>query len=93
MEFLGLLLPPLIDLINRKIADSDARLWISVLICSLVGAGLNWLETQFIFATPMAAFDSITASILIVFGLAQLSFKAVWEKTSMHKELREDASK
>lgn len=91
MELIALLLPILIDYINRKVADSDARLWVSVAVCAVVGAGINYLETAFVFATPMIAFESITSSIMVVFGLAQLSFHALWSKTDTHKELRAEA--
>lgn len=91
MELFGLLLPILIDFINRKFANSsDARLFVSVVICALAGVFLNWLDTSFAFATPKIAFESISSSIMIVFGLAQLSFKAVWEKTEIHKELKNE---
>lgn len=87
MEFLSLLLPIVIDLINRKVPDTDARFWIAVGVCSLVGTGFNWLETQFIFATPMFAFDSVTKSIMVAFGLAQLSYKAVWENLDVRNKM------
>lgn len=87
MEFLGLFLPPLIDLINRKIADSDKRFWVSFLICALVGAFMNWIDTSFSFLSPRAAFDSISASIAMVFSMAQLSYKAVWETSQARRDL------
>lgn len=89
MEFLALLLPILIDFINRKFANnSDVRLFISLLVCGAFGVFINWLNTQFVFATPLDAFNSITQSVMVAFGLAQLSFKAVWEKTDIHKDLK-----
>lgn len=93
MEFLALLLPILIDYIARKVADSDIRLLISVIVCSVVGLGLVWLDTSFVFVNARVAFDTITSQIMVVFGLAQLSFHAVWSKTDTHKELRAEANK
>lgn len=90
MELIGLLLPALIDLINRKIADSDARFWVSVVICGIVGAFVNWLATGFNFVDAMAGFQSLTASIMAIFGLAQLSYKAVWEKSGVRSALKLD---
>ena len=89
MEFLALLLPILVDFINRKFANSsDARLFVSLIVCGIFGLFINWINTQFVFATPLDAFNSITASIMVAFGLAQLSFKAAWEKTEVHKDLK-----
>lgn len=87
MEFLALLLPVLIDLVNRKIADSDVRFWISVGFCAVVGVGFNWLETQFAFGSPMFAFDSVTKTIMVVFGLAQLSYNGVWKNLPVRDKL------
>lgn len=87
MEFLGIFLPVLIDLVNRRFQDTELRFWVSFLICSLVGIFLNWLQTAFSFVTPMEGFESITASILSVFALAQLSYKAVWEKAPVREGL------
>lgn len=91
MEFLGIILPALIDLINRKIKDSDMRFWVSATICFLVGLGMNWLTTSFVFTSPMEAFSSLTSSALQVFGWAQLSYKAVWADSSVRKNLDMDA--
>jgi len=91
MELFSILLPILIDFINRKFANSsDTRLLVSVLVCSAFGLFFNWLDTSFAFGTPRLAFESVSNSILVVFGLAQLSFKAVWEKTETHKDLKYD---
>ena len=83
MELLGLLLPAVIDVLTRKIADSDVRFWLSVLVCAVVGIFLNWLSTSFAFVSPLDAFNSITTSIMATFGLAQLSFKAFWENSQV----------
>ena len=91
MELLALLLPILIDYINRKVANTDYRLWVSVAVCAVFGLLLTWLDTSFAFANPRLAFDYITSQIMVVFGLAQLSFHAVWSKTETHKELRAEA--
>lgn len=91
MELFALLLPILIDYINRKVANSDARLWVSVGVCAIVGIFFNWINTSFIFFDPRTAFESISSSIMAVFGLAQLSFQAVWSKTDTHEELRAEA--
>lgn len=87
MELLGLLLPVLIDIFNRRIPDEDLRLLVSVIFCSIVGSFVNWLNTAFIFATPLDAFQSVSSSIMVVFGLSQLSFNAVWKKAPIREDL------
>jgi len=80
----------MIDLINRKITDSDVRFWVSAGICFAVGGAFNWLQTGYVFATPMDAFTSITGSAMQVFGWAQLSYKAAWENRAVLGEFRDD---
>lgn len=88
MELIAFLLPPLIDLINRRVANSDARFWVSVLVCALVGAGINYIDTQFFFATPRMAFESLSESVLVVFGIAQLVYRGVYEGSSLEKTIQ-----
>jgi hypothetical protein len=69
------------------------RLLTSIVVCLAVGVAINWLQTQFIYPTPYDAFEAISKSVLVVFGLAQLSFKALWEKTRMHAELKPEVDR
>lgn len=89
MELIGFLLPPLIDLINRKIVSSDARFWVSVIVCALVGAGINYIDTGFAFESLRAGFDSLSASILVVFGIAQLVYGAVYNDSRLQSSIRD----
>lgn len=84
INLVGFLLPPLIDLINRKVADSDARFWISVLVCVLFGVGLELATSGLKFTT----IDPFVESILAMFGLAQLSYKALYEGSKMQTAIR-----
>lgn len=88
MEFLGIFMPLIVDTIGRNVTNSEKRLWLSFIVCSVAGVLFNWVNTQFMFESPVVAFDSITKSIMMVFGLAQISFKAYWEKTEAHDKLR-----
>lgn len=93
MEFLAFLLPAAIDLFNRKIQNSDVRFWVSALICAVAGIGLNFLDTNFVFASAKEGFSSLSASIMAAFGMAQISYKAIWEKSDIRENLNLDASK
>ena len=89
MELVGFLLPPLIDVINRKVGDSDIRFWVSVFVCAIVGLGINYVDTLFIFESVKAGFDSISASVLIVFGAAQLTYRGIYEGGRLQLAVRE----
>lgn len=89
MEFLSIFLPILIDTINTFVKDSTKRFWVAFVVCAIVGALMNWIATQYHFTTPQDAFDSITKTIMTVFGIAQVSYKALWEKTDMRYNFQE----
>lgn len=82
LSLIGFILPPVIDLINRKIEDRDARFWISVLFCSVVGVVVYYAINRTI------SIDGMSAQILITFGEAQLIYKALWENSEARKELK-----
>ena len=77
------LLPPLIDLINRKIYDTDIRFWISVLVCMGVGTIIEFVQNGFGFVGA----DPLISQMLETFALAQLSYKGVWEDHSLRQKL------
>lgn len=93
IKLIGILLPAFIDLINRKVADSDARFWIATGICVGVGAGVNYVQTLFVFPSLILAADSISESILATFGLAQLSYKLLWENSAIRERLGLDVTR
>jgi hypothetical protein len=82
-KFIGFLLPPAIDLINRRVADSDARFWISVLFCSVIGTGISFIN--FGGRPPL---NDIINAIFVVFGTAQISYKAVYQDSKIQNSIR-----
>lgn len=88
MEVIALLLPAVIDLINRRVASSDVRFWVSVAVCGAVGGGLNYIDTSFVFGSSKLALESISTSVMYVFGLAQLSYGAVYQDSKIQKMIR-----
>lgn len=82
-ELIGFLLPPLIDMVNRKIGDSDARFWVSVLLCGIVGVGVNYLDNGMMFG-PI---DEIAKSIMAVFGISQLVYHGGWKNSNVRDKM------
>lgn len=83
LTLVSFLLPPLIDLINRKILDSDIRFWVSVLVCALVGTVIEFVMNGFVFIGA----DPLIEEMLKTFAMAQLSYKGVWEDHSLRRKL------
>lgn len=77
--FVGFVLPPLIDLINRYVQDSASRFWVSVAACTAVGAGVAALAGTF-------SVDAVFQQAMVFIGQAQISYK-LWENTDTRREL------
>ena len=72
-DLLGFLLPPLVDLINARIADSRVRYWVSMIICFAVGILVNLQSIH----DPKELF----ANAALVFTSAQITYHSFWEKS------------
>lgn len=83
LQLLGLLLPPFIDIINRRIKDSDIRLLVSVLFCGVIGLLLHGWSNEWNFTNQ----DDVATSILSVFGAAQFSFKVFWDESTLRNKM------
>jgi len=84
MKFIAIILPALIDTINRRITDSDARFWVSVLVCSIFGIGFELLENGFVYV----GYDPFVDSILLMFGIAQIVYKGIYEDSKIQNAIR-----
>lgn len=80
-ELVGLLLPPLIDLINTKVPNTNIRFIISLVICTVVGVVLNLQDLKY------HNTDDIVKSIAVVFTAAQLTYKLYWERSQVRAKM------
>ncbi len=88
MEIIGLVLPPIVDLINRFINDKSIRFLVAFFFCALFGIGLNWLQTDFTYVTRIDAFNSLSASILGVFGASQITYQLGYGDSKIQDTIR-----
>ncbi len=89
-SYLGILLPAVIDLFNRKIQDSDIRFWVSFSFCSIAGIALNYFITD---GSGFTTVNSAVADIFVTFGLSQFSYKGLWENSKVRTTLQLDATR
>lgn len=82
-NFIGFILPAVIDLLNRKITDTDIRFWVAAVFCALVGVGVNYVAN----GNHLGTLDSIFTSIMMIFGEAQLSYKGIWENSKVRSTI------
>jgi len=81
IELVGLLLPPLIDFINKKISVKKWRFVVSFLVCTGVGVGMNAGNLN------SDSVGDVLGSISVVFASAQVAYKLYWEKSDLRKKL------
>lgn len=88
MQLIGILLPALIDYINRKVLDSDKRFWVSVGVCVVVGTLLNFIQTLFVFSSLTDALESVSTTILMIFGVAQLTYRGFYKESQIRTDIK-----
>lgn len=72
----GLILPPIIDLINRYVADNRIKFWVSMVICILVAVVLNFNK---VFTGDWTNF---LAAVTLVFTEAQVVYHTYWKEAT-----------
>ena len=82
---LGAILPPFIDLLTKKVADSKVRFLISLTVCILVGVGINYR----IFSTATWTPEEVLESVGLVVTSATTVYQMFWKNAS----IRSDANK
>lgn len=82
IELIGFILPPLIDLINKKVLDSRARFVVSFVTCVGVGIGMNVENLN------VDSLGDVLGSIAVVFSSAQVAYKLFWEKSEIRKRFQ-----
>ena len=71
---LGAILPPIIDLLTKKVTNSKIRFGISMFVCIIVGVIINYKTFDL---------QNILGSVGIVFASAQVVYKTYWAKSNL----------
>lgn len=79
-NLIGLVLPPVIDLINKKIGDEKIRFAVSILLCVVVGLLIN--------LDKLNDFNSLLGNMAVVFATAQATYNLYWKKSTLRKVIK-----
>lgn len=79
-NLLGFFLPPVIDLINNRVADTRLRYWVSMLVCFVIGIVLN--------LDKLSDPKLLLANAAVVFTTAQITYNTYWEKSKERQQLK-----
>lgn len=80
-NLIGLILPPLVDVINSKVANSNIRFLISIAICLVVACLSN------IDKIKAGDWNSLLANAGIIFTEAQVVYKLYWDKSKVRERM------
>jgi hypothetical protein len=75
----GLVMPPVIDLINTKITDTKVRYIVSLLTSLILGLLFSWNELDW---------QNIFASASIIFAASQTTYNLYWKNSSTREALQ-----
>jgi hypothetical protein len=78
-DLVGFILPPVIDLINRKVANAILRFWIAMAVCVLVGVIVHINELNNL--------ENILGSIGVIFAESQIVYKTYWANSGVRDSL------
>jgi hypothetical protein len=82
-NLVGLLLPPLVDFLNKDIPDEKDRYFVTLIICAVVAALINW--NKLFFGDPTSFYTSLT----LIFIESQTVFKLYFKDSYLRQKLQE----
>ena len=79
--FIGFLLPPVIDVVNVRVANEKIRYLISMLICLMVAVIAKWNELL------LGDVEGFLKSGGIIFAEAQTVYRMFWKKSEVREKM------
>ena len=76
---LGVIMPPIIDIVNKYVPNSNLRFLVSILFSLIVGGIIAFFEN---------GWESVLANAGLVFVSAQAVYKLWYEKSGMQAKIR-----
>lgn len=80
-DLVGLILPFLIDFVNRNIANSNLKFLVSMVACAGVAVLLNLDKLQ------SGSFEELLGKAGLIFTEAQVVYKLYWEKSQIRAKM------
>ena len=80
-DIIGIVLPPIIDLVNQKVASAQARFWIAMVFCVVVAFLANIEEFVNL------DWNVMLGKVALIFTESQIIYKVYWEKATLRDKL------
>ena len=86
-SLIGLMLPPIIDLINKHYAGDDLkeiRFLYALAVCFVVGLLMDGLVSNFTYTLPaLEIAERIATQVLTIFSMAQISYQMAYKNSAI----------
>lgn len=82
LQFVGLLLPPFIDLLNAKVSNDSVRFLVALVFCGVVGAVVYFV------GRPVFNVNDLFQTIMTVFGLSQVTYQPVYGGSALQTKVK-----
>jgi len=80
-ELAGFILPPVVDYLNREVANANERFIVTILLCLCVAIITKW--NLLMYGSP----DAVLASMSMIFIESQLVFKLYFKNSWLRTQL------
>lgn len=92
-NLIGFLLPPVIDLVNTKVVNSNLRFILSMVISAVVALVLNpQLATDLLAGVNGGSVELLLKEVSLIWVEAQVVYKLYWEKSQPRERLQKAIS-
>lgn len=82
-NFIGILLPPLIEVVNKDVQNEEARFIVGCVVCFMVSILVNFQKVQ------NGDFSTLPQTFLVILTEAVSVFNLYWRKSFLRNKLQE----
>lgn len=79
-QFIGFILPPVVDLVNTYIENKKVRFLVALAVCS----GIGYLANM----DKIKSAEDLFLHASLIFTQAQITYAAYWEKSEVRHEIQ-----
>lgn len=79
-QFIGFILPPVVDLINTYVPNKKLRFWIALFVCSVLGYLVN--------IEKIKTLEDLALNAGLIFTQAQITYSMYWDKSDVRYEMQ-----
>jgi hypothetical protein len=80
-SLVGIVLPPLVQILNKDVTNEIERFWITIIVCLVVGVLLHW--NQLVIGDTKA----VEISLAIIFAESQITYRLYFKNSIISQKI------